>query len=458
MRAIRARFATEADKKKCLALIKNYENYAMKNVAGDGQKDKKIRRIKKGNFHKVITSQTEEEQKLDTLKRRFDSISNSLKSADGFSLYRDKDCINWINGKAKKGSKALNYYAFDRLDYSEFNIKLDDIAQTEKRMIEQGYNLDGIKSFNRNIWLDLSRQSNAIEGIFEDFSFDLREFRSQIRGTVASDPSTKDFDIDDYARKLLMQYKEVVEKGDSIVVTGKKEHKLSDDTVRHFIAFKYAYKCAKKHRGKDISANDFIAILQNIPALLSGNEFVPYRNFQAYVRLNENSNSMTGWTPVSYKDIIDKIDALAMWASDGKQSGGLHPIEKAAILHAEFIRIHPYADGNGRTARILSNYVLMRNEIPTVALRYFDTNEYFGAIDKAIETHEIDDLVKIFYNAALSSAKKIEECLLYIEKQQKKKSQAESKAEVKKTNIQEDKHIEQPIKPNITKDDGRGGK
>ncbi|MBC7427993.1 MAG: Fic family protein [Bacteriovorax sp.] len=42
-------------------------------------------------------------------------------------------------------------------------------------------------------------------------------------------------------------------------------------------------------------------------------------------------------------------------------SSKLHPIELAATLHNKFVTIHPFLDGNGRTARLLMNLILLKN-------------------------------------------------------------------------------------------------
>ncbi len=36
-----------------------------------------------------------------------------------------------------------------------------------------------------------------------------------------------------------------------------------------------------------------------------------------------------------------------------------HPVVKAALLHGEFVKIHPFIDGNGRTSRLLLNFEFM---------------------------------------------------------------------------------------------------
>lgn len=47
-------------------------------------------------------------------------------------------------------------------------------------------------------------------------------------------------------------------------------------------------------------------------------------------------------------------------------TAALKVVELAAMAHGEWVRIHPFADGNGRTARMLGNWILVRYGLPPV--------------------------------------------------------------------------------------------
>ena len=56
-------------------------------------------------------------------------------------------------------------------------------------------------------------------------------------------------------------------------------------------------------------------------------------------------------------------------------------IELAAWTHAEFVKIHPFVDGNGRTSRMLMNYQLMAGGFLPVSVAKEDRLEYFEALE-----------------------------------------------------------------------------
>ena len=51
-----------------------------------------------------------------------------------------------------------------------------------------------------------------------------------------------------------------------------------------------------------------------------------------------------------------------------------------AESHWSFLRIHPFDDGNGRTARLLANYILLRKDLPPIVIKSDDRDRYVGAL------------------------------------------------------------------------------
>ncbi len=66
-----------------------------------------------------------------------------------------------------------------------------------------------------------------------------------------------------------------------------------------------------------------------------------------------------------------------------RNPGNLHPIELAAVAHQMLAKIHPFLDGNGRTARLLSNLILMRHGYPPNIILNKERKKYFETIEKA---------------------------------------------------------------------------
>jgi Fic family protein len=64
----------------------------------------------------------------------------------------------------------------------------------------------------------------------------------------------------------------------------------------------------------------------------------------------------------------------------------MHPVELAARVHIDFVGIHPFIDGNGRTARLLMNLELLKAGFPPIVIKVADRLEYYQALDLAHTT------------------------------------------------------------------------
>jgi excisionase family DNA binding protein len=63
-----------------------------------------------------------------------------------------------------------------------------------------------------------------------------------------------------------------------------------------------------------------------------------------------------------------------------------HPLVVAALLHGEFIKIHPFVDGNGRTARLLMNFIAIKYGFPPLVIKKEQRFDYYDALDTANTT------------------------------------------------------------------------
>ncbi len=75
------------------------------------------------------------------------------------------------------------------------------------------------------------------------------------------------------------------------------------------------------------------------------------------------------------------MDDLIHWANEDGRA--LPPLVRAAIFHHRFVWIHPFFDGNGRTVRLISNLLLMKDGYPPAIILKNDRKKYYDALNKA---------------------------------------------------------------------------
>lgn len=80
-----------------------------------------------------------------------------------------------------------------------------------------------------------------------------------------------------------------------------------------------------------------------------------------------------------------------------------HPVLKAATAHFDFVTIHPFIDGNGRTARLLMNLILLQNGYPPAIIRIANRAQYLLALEKAQSMGGLEDFNEVVGQAVLDS-------------------------------------------------------
>jgi Fic family protein len=84
-------------------------------------------------------------------------------------------------------------------------------------------------------------------------------------------------------------------------------------------------------------------------------------------------------TPAPY--VKTDMDLLLKWYKENKNK--LHPLTLATIFHHKFEKIHPFMDGNGRTGRMLLNYILLSNNYPPIIIHKKTRSDYLNALRQA---------------------------------------------------------------------------
>ena len=90
-----------------------------------------------------------------------------------------------------------------------------------------------------------------------------------------------------------------------------------------------------------------------------------------------------------------------------------HPIIKAALLHGELVKIHPFVDGNGRTSRLVMNLSLMNSGYLPVIIKKDKRLDYYNALDKAHTTGDYTDFVKLVNKLEIEMLNKYLELLQF---------------------------------------------
>lgn len=138
------------------------------------------------------------------------------------------------------------------------------------------------------------------------------------------------------------------------------------DEVLNYL--KILEKLDKLTNGKLITEEDILSIHKSLTkdTLENPSDCGAYRD--RYVVVANRLTREIIFKPPANKEVPKLIKNLIEWLN-AKEVKEIDPVIEAGIAHYEFVRIHPFIDGNGRTARVLASLILF--------LRGFDIKQFF---------------------------------------------------------------------------------
>lgn len=175
---------------------------------------------------------------------------------------------------------------------------------------------------------------------------------------------------------------------DGLTVKGKslKDHL---EAKNHNEAIHFLYELIEHQKRQTISEQLIRTLQQLIIKDIDDSEAGRYR--QGSVMITGSKHR----PPESF-EVPKLMQEFVAWAK--KNISTMHPVAFAALAHHRLVHIHPFTDGNGRTARLLMNLLLMQKGYPMVIILKNDRQKYYRALEKA-DADEHDDLEKFIAQA-----------------------------------------------------------
>lgn len=177
----------------------------------------------------------------------------------------------------------------------------------------------------------------------------------------------------------------VLEKGITIEGKSLREHL---EATNHLKAINFIRSIVKKGH-QYITENTIKDIHKLILAGIDDKWAGVYRQIQVFIR----GASVEPPTP-------DKVPVKMLKLAEWLQSiQGEHPVKVAADFHFRFVVIHPFIDGNGRTARLLTNLILLGHGYPIMIIKTNERTAYMQAIEKGTIAHDLTDFYSVITHA-----------------------------------------------------------
>ena len=186
--------------------------------------------------------------------------------------------------------------------------------------------------------------------------------------------------------------RELKEKGLGMIPAGKTLFEAFE-MLDHFEAFEYVMQNAQHPLDE--------ALLKEINKRVTLHT-ISYRSPEAIPGEYTTTDMAAGDTVFGdHEQLIAKVPKLLESTEKAIASAAVHPMILAARFHGFYEYLHPFSDGNGRTGRLVSNYILLRSGHPLLIIPSEARQEYISAL-RMIRTEATDEhLVRFFFKMAM---------------------------------------------------------
>lgn len=163
----------------------------------------------------------------------------------------------------------------------------------------------------------------------------------------------------------------VINEGMTVKGKSLKDHLEAKD---HFAALEFLYDLIEEGKRHTMSEH-LVRTLHQLIVHETDKEWAGrYRESEVMIGGSDHS-------PPDALEVPSKMRELISWLRT--MSGKMHVVEFAALFHHRLVHIHPFLDGNGRTARLAMNLLLMQAGYPLVIILRNDRKKYYSVLSQA---------------------------------------------------------------------------
>ncbi|MBP1539183.1 MAG: Fic family protein [Prevotella sp.] len=160
----------------------------------------------------------------------------------------------------------------------------------------------------------------------------------------------------------------------------------------HFKAYEYTFS--------DLERNLDEGFIKEINRLVTQNT-LSYKYPDTHPGYYTTVDMAAGDTVFGNHDkLIQRLPSLLHSTNEAIYNRSSHPLLISARFHGYFVYLHPFRDGNGRTARLLSNWILAKFGYPLMIIRREEREEYISALRSIRKEGTDEHLLSFFLKTA----------------------------------------------------------